>query len=722
MRILVSADFDSYWEGLSVPVTDEGVSAAVREVIAGVRKDGDAAVRSYAARFDRSSPETLEVPMSALKAAWENLRAEEPELAAALELAAGHIRRFAEKQKAQFGDFEYEMSPGLFTGQRVIPVQRAAIYVPSGRFPLISTVLMGAIPAVVAGVPEVMAVSAPLEDGLPDRRILAAAYIAGLHRVFAIGGAQAIAALALGTKTVPRVDIIAGPGNKYVAAAKRLLFGEVGIDFVAGPTDVLIIADDTADVPRTGVSGASSAIAVTDAADLAAADMLAQAEHDPDARARVLVPNRDFADRVAVALEKRLAVLPTAETARASLDAGGLIIVYETKDEALRIANTIAPEHLELQVANPESWVPALKNYGSLFIGDMAAEVLGDYSAGINHTLPTSGSARFSGGLSVRHFLKTVTTLRCEKGSGFEEARLAAECIAQAEGLIAHRESAAARSKPLTPGSIENHRSREGGALVYPVYSRRSRGLSVGINLFPDEKICTFDCPYCEVFPFKTDISFSVPLMEQTLREVLSQAHSQSIEVKDICFSGNGEPTISPHFPAALEAALRIRDELVPWAALVVITNATGLLNDRIFELLRSAAAGKAALRIWLKLDAGTEAWYSRMDQSSVPFDSLRARIREFAALAPFTVQTMICAIDGAPPSAEEATAWERLVLDLAGGGKIRSVQIYGKARPSPGDPQASQLPLSFLEERAASLRTALGGSGRDAIPVEVFP
>jgi histidinol dehydrogenase len=228
------------------------------------------------------------------------------------------------------------------------------------------------------------------------------------------------------------VDVIAGPGNKYVAAAKRILFGEVGIDFAAGPTDVLIIAD--------GQEGSGDA-----AADLIAADMLAQAEHDADACARALVPSRDMADRIARALERRLALLPTAETARSSLDAGGLIVVYDRKEEAVRIANTIAPEHLEIQVSDPGAWIPALKNYGSLFIGTLAAEVLGDYSAGLNHTLPTSSSARFTGGLSVRHFLKTLTTLRCEEGPGFEAARQAAEIIARAEGLAGHRESAASR-------------------------------------------------------------------------------------------------------------------------------------------------------------------------------------------------------------------------------------------------------------------------------------
>ncbi|MDR1253167.1 MAG: histidinol dehydrogenase [Treponema sp.] len=440
MKIIESVEFDSYWKLIAVRNSGEEVEPLVNEIIAAVRAEGDKAVRRFASRFDKSSPQKFEAPSSVVKEALDELRDNDPELVIALELAADHILRFSLRQKEQFFDFEYEEGKGLVTGQRVIPVERAAIYVPAGRFPLISTVLMGLIPAFSAGVGELILVSPPLEDGLPDRKIMAAAAVAaGLAgvslgaglRVFALGGAQAVAALALGTETVPRVDVIAGPGNKYVAAAKRVLFGEVGIDFVAGPTDVLIIAD--------GGNGGT-----VRAADLTAADMIAQAEHDPDARARVLVPNRDLAEQIAEAVERRLAFLPTAANARASLDAGGLIIVYQSKEEAIRIANTIAPEHLELQAAG--TWIPALKNYGSLFIGGLSAEALGDYSAGINHILPTAGSARFSGGLSVRHFLKTLTTLRCTPGAGFEKARQAAECIARAEGLAGHAESARIRA------------------------------------------------------------------------------------------------------------------------------------------------------------------------------------------------------------------------------------------------------------------------------------
>jgi len=408
-------------------VGSEALDSAVKEIIEQVRTGGDRALRDLAARFDRSSPEEMEVPMDGARRAFEELEATDASLVAALRLAADHIQRFAELQKKQFTDFEVELEPGLFTGQRCIPVERAAVYVPAGRFPLISTVLMGVIPAKVAGVDEVILLSPPLEEGLPDRRILAAASLAGADRIFAVGGAQAVAAAAFGTESIPRCDVIVGPGNKYVAAAKRLLFGQVGIDFVAGPTDVLIIADDRA------------------SADLLAADMLAQAEHDPDARARVLVPNEGLARAVQVELDRQLKQLATADTARASLDTGGLIIIYETMEEAVRIANTIAPEHLELHLEKAANIVPRLRNYGSLFIGRRAAEVLGDYSAGINHTLPTSGTARFTGGLSVRHFIKTVTSLRCTPGSGFETSRQAAALIARAEGLDAHRQSAESR-------------------------------------------------------------------------------------------------------------------------------------------------------------------------------------------------------------------------------------------------------------------------------------
>ena len=438
MKIIQSGDFDSYWKSESKRSDDTKTEKVVKKIIEQVRANGDVAIRKFASKFDKSSPQRLEVPLTEAKRALNQLRESDRALVDAMELSALHIKRFSDKQREQFANFEFEMEPGLVTGQRIIPVQRAAIYVPGGRFPLFSSVLMCMIPAFCSGVEETLLSSPPTGDGLPDKKILAAAIIASeiTHnsniRIFAIGGAQAIAALAIGTESVPRVDVIAGPGNKFVAMAKKILFGEVGIDFIAGPTDVLIIADGrSGDVEKT--------------ADLVAADMLGQAEHDPDARARALVPNKELADKIITAVEKRLKTLQTEKIARASLDNGGLIIVYETREEAIRIANTIAPEHLELQTADADSWIPNLKNYGSLFIGAHSAEVLGDYSADINHTLPTKTSARFTGGLSVRHFLKTVTTLRCAHGEGFEKARNAAEVLARAEGLEGHAQSAAAR-------------------------------------------------------------------------------------------------------------------------------------------------------------------------------------------------------------------------------------------------------------------------------------
>lgn len=444
MKIIKSEEFDFYWKNISKQIDDPKTEEIVKKIICDVREDGDAAVRKYASMFDKSSPVSLEVPVTETKRAYKELRANEPALTDALELAAENICRFSQKQREQFADFETEAKAGLFTGQRVIPAARAAVYVPGGRFPLFSSVLMGLIPAFSAGVEEVIFASPPCEDGLPDRKILAAAAIAadacGVSdnrlKVFSMGGAQAVAALAFGTESVPRVDVIAGPGNRYVAAAKRLLYGQVGIDFIAGPSDVLVVA---------GGQTANDNAAADKAADIAAADMIAQAEHDPDARARALVPNKEFAEKVAAAVEKRLAVLPNEKTARASLDSGGVIIIYQNREEAIRIANTIAPEHLELQTDDAINWVSGLKNYGSLFIGALSAEAFGDYSAGINHTLPTSGSARFTGGLSVRHFLKTVTTLRCAAGEGFEKARNAAEILARAEGLEGHALSAACR-------------------------------------------------------------------------------------------------------------------------------------------------------------------------------------------------------------------------------------------------------------------------------------
>jgi len=272
----------------------------------------------------------------------------------------------------------------------------------------------------------------------------------------------------------------------------------------------------------------------------------------------------------------------------------------------------------------------------------------------------------------------------------------------------------------ITP--INNHREREKGFLVYPVYSRRSRGLSVGINLFPDQKSCPFDCPYCEVFPFSSNAEFSLEQMENELRAAISAAQKQNIPVRDICFSGNGEPTLSPAFGNALKLAGDVRAQMAPSAELVVITNGAGLLQPGIFSLLKDAASS-LPLNIWLKLDAGTQEWYQKVNRSNIPFEKLIAKIKEFASLAPFTIQTMLCAVEGSGPPHDEARAWEALVCELAVTTQehIRKVQIYGKARPAPEDPLASSLPASYLEERAASLSRAFLEKNIK-IPVEVYP
>ncbi|MDR1930924.1 MAG: hypothetical protein LBQ44_09905 [Treponema sp.] len=301
-------------------------------------------------------------------------------------------------------------------------------------------------------------------------------------------------------------------------------------------------------------------------------------------------------------------------------------------------------------------------------------------------------------------------------------------------------------------GAVEDHRSREGGAMVYPVYSRRSKGLSLGINLFPDRKVCSFDCSYCEVFPFETDIRFDLQIMEAALRSALRDAEERRIPVRDICFSGNGEPTMSEHFTEALKRAAAARTEFVirresavrnvprdepeGGVQLVVITNGSGLLDRAVFETLRSAARDpETALQIWLKLDAATEAWYGAMDRSGIPHGRLLSRIRDFAAGgAPFTVQTMLCRVKGLLPQPEESAAWTGLLTELAllSGGTaapragsvpagLRGVQIYSKARPAPEDPLAEAAPAAFLEERAELLRRALKKAG-NPVPVEVFP
>jgi histidinol dehydrogenase len=269
-------------------------------------------------------------------------------------------------------------------------------------------------------------------------------------------------------------------------------------------------------------------------------------------------------------------------------------------------------------------------------------------------------------------------------------------------------------------GGIANHRGREDGLTVYPCYSRRSKGLSIGVNLYLDKKRCPFDCPYCEVFPFEDTGTFSLSVMERALHAALLDAKNTGVPVRDISFSGNGEPTLSPDFPAALACALRIRDEVCPEAKLVVISCGAGLLKDTLFTLLADFARNKK-LDLWLKLDAGTEAWFKTINGSSLPFVELVARICAFTACAPATIQTMHCTVNGAPPPDDDIRAWERILVDMVRPGNIRLVQIYGKARPSPHDPVCEALPFSALTARADALREAFKNASSAFPEIEVF-
>ena len=412
-------------------------SDVVREVLLQVKQRGDDAIREFAARFDEASPRDFAVSEETLLCAANKLKAQEPKLYDAICYSRDQAVRFAQKQRECFSDFEVELASGVFAGQRNIPVGRAGLYVPAGRFPLVSTVVMTSSPALAAGVGEVILCSPPKKsptgqgEAFCNQKIMAAAWICGVRRVFACGGSQAIAAMAFGTQTIPRVDVIAGPGNKFVAEAKRLVFGSVGIDMIAGPTEVFIIADESANPAWL------------------AADLLAQAEHDVLAQPVLALTSEPLAHKVAEEIERQLEGLATKEIARQSIDGSGVIVLTGSLEEAARIANEKAPEHLELAMKAGEERDKVqslLHNFGSLFVGYGAAEVLGDYSAGINHTLPTSGSARFSGGLSVRSFLKTVTTLKADSSKeGFHEAARAAAVLGDAEGLAAHAKAARLR-------------------------------------------------------------------------------------------------------------------------------------------------------------------------------------------------------------------------------------------------------------------------------------
>jgi len=403
---------------------EENELPEVRTIISEVRKRGDEALFALTKKYDGAALTGLEYDLSGLRIS--DITISEP-LKDAIQVSIKNLQRFSEKQLQAFTDFELEMEAGVFTGQKIFPLERVGVYVPGGRFPLFSSLLMGVVPAKAAGVKEVIVCTPPAPDGSIHPAIVYAAKVSGTNRLFTIGGAQAIAAMAYGSQSVPAVDKIVGPGNQYVTRAKKEVFGRVGIDFIAGPSEVLIIADDQAD------------------AAMAAADLLAQAEHDTDARAVLLTDSPVLAAQVKKEAAARLEQLPTRPIAEKSMQNNGLIVVVDNLAAAAEISNRLAPEHLELQVRQPEQFINKLNNYGSLFIGKQAAEVLGDYSSGLNHTLPTAGAARYTGGLSVKDFIKIQTTLRVEEGSS-GKIQTAAYTMARAEGLAAHAEAVRIRT------------------------------------------------------------------------------------------------------------------------------------------------------------------------------------------------------------------------------------------------------------------------------------
>lgn len=403
----------------SVPKTD--VAGTVAEIIKNVRENGDKALFEYCEKFDKAQLSSLAVTKEEID---EALSLVEPEFLEILEKAAKNIRKFHSRQVRN--SFIINDEDGIVIGQKIIPVDRAGLYVPGGTAAYPSTVLMDAIPAKIAGCREVVMVTPPTKDGKVNPVILAAAHVAGIDRIFKVGGAQAIAALAYGTQSIPKVDKIVGPGNAFVAEAKKQVFGVVSIDMIAGPSEILIVAD-----------GKSNPAYV-------AADLLSQAEHDKMASAVLVTDSAELARNVSTELEKQIPLLERREIARESIDVNGKIIVADTLDAAIEIANEIAPEHLELCVDNPFDKLDSIRHAGSIFMGRNCPEALGDYFAGPNHTLPTSGTAKFSSPLSVDDFIKktqyTYYTKDALKKVAFDVAT-----FAKKEGLTAHAKSAVIR-------------------------------------------------------------------------------------------------------------------------------------------------------------------------------------------------------------------------------------------------------------------------------------
>jgi histidinol dehydrogenase len=428
-----SADFEAGFARLRhwSAEADAAIEARVAEIVADVQARGDAAVLEYTARFDglqAASVAGLELSQGALRAAFDAIT---PAQRDALQAAAERVRSYHERQRDACGrSWSYRDADGTLLGQKVTPLDRVGIYVPGGKAAYPSSVLMSAIPAQVAGVGEIVMV-VPTPGGDRNALVLAAAHVAGVHRVFAIGGAQAVAALAYGTASVPRVDKITGPGNAYVASAKKRVFGQVGIDMIAGPSEILVLADGS--TPP----------------DWVAMDLFSQAEHDELAQSILLSPDAAYLDAVGAAIERLLPTLPRQDIIRASLEGRGALVLTRSMEEACELSNRIAPEHLEVSAREPQRWEPLLKHAGAIFLGAYTSESLGDYCAGPNHVLPTSGTARFSSPLGVYDFQKRSSLIEVSEAGARVLGPIAAE-LAYGEGLQAHARAAELRLKDPT--------------------------------------------------------------------------------------------------------------------------------------------------------------------------------------------------------------------------------------------------------------------------------
>ncbi|UQB42934.1 histidinol dehydrogenase [Thiomicrospira microaerophila] len=410
------------WEGVS----DDRVNDVVKEVLNRVRTEGDQALLDYTAKFDRltlKSPSDLEISQDRLQAALKNIPEDQRE---ALELAVARVRSYHERQKQD--SWTYTEADGTLLGQQVSCLDRVGLYVPGGKAAYPSSVIMNAVPAKVAGVPELIMV-VPTPDGDVNEMVLAAAALCDVDRVFCVGGAQAVAALAYGTESIPAVDKIVGPGNIYVATAKRMVFGTVGIDMIAGPSEILVVCDGKTDP------------------DWIAVDLFSQAEHDEDAQSILVTPDAAFASQVLESMNRLLPTMPRAQIIRTALEARGAIIVVDDMEQAVEMINFIAPEHLELSVDDPQSMLPSIRHAGAIFMGRYTAEALGDYCAGPNHVLPTSRTARFSSPLGVYDFQKRSSLIMCS-AEGANMLGQVAGILADGEGLQAHAASARYRVKP----------------------------------------------------------------------------------------------------------------------------------------------------------------------------------------------------------------------------------------------------------------------------------